>query len=458
MYLSFFFLYITYSYELFTQNINVGIILDSTPSYLSMSESLLRSFNLAFSNHTYLSSSNNFIFINKNITTDNECETLAEDIFSKELSLLFIYTNPLCRQKIYDINAEKKVFLLIPDIYTKLQCIKYSVHAGILVHEIHMLLSQMSGNVMTLSYENGVSDNIKDFFNPSNNYNLINVNYCGSIIYNSIDDTVEKIKHMLPNGGNVISILIGKDTDSLLNKLKTESIDNVVLYSFDDSVNSVYASNPNAVNNYLFINYLEDVKSSEFAELYHSEYGDTDKISISHYMTFYMTKHWLDSVDKLLFYDGIIIKQEYKKDITTPETILYYHENNFFYSDYYLFKVNNANNLELVQKFNYYSDIDDRSFSPLISNITNQELCDIEIFEVKYIPLLYSEYMLEDVKGISSILDVIASEIMFYSKSEGIYTVRIIKKIIPDNLDGLKEMVFYSIIIYLFIYILISNS
>lgn len=446
MFLLFIFLYLTYSSEAIIRNINVGVILDTTPSYLMMSELLFKSFNLAFSNYTYKVGSRNFMFVNKNVTDPAVCNSVADYVFSEEIDLLFVYTNPVCRDTIYDMNYDKKVLLLVPDIYRKLQCIKFSVHAGMLIHEIHMLLSQLNGDVIILSYED-VSDDYNDLFLPSNNYNFININYRGLIVYTSLNDAIKQIKQNLPNGGNIVSSLTGTDTDDLLNKIKSDNINGLVIYSLDNSVNSVYTSNVNAVNNYLFVKYIEDIESTEFTQLYRSKYGNSDTITILLYMTFYMIKHWLDCIDKLVFYEGIIIKNEYKSNIITPETTLHYHINNFFYSDYYLFKVNGGNNLEMVQKFNKYSDLDDRSFSTVISNITNQDLCNMEIVEVKYIALLYNEYMIENVNDVMSSLDVIASELSHFYKSDNTYNLRIIKKIIPDTVKELEEMVLIIIII-----------
>lgn len=421
--------------------VNVGVILDLTPSFYSSSYSIFKSFQLAFSNRTNPSIERNYNFINKNITSLDECESVAYYVFNQSVSMAFAYVNSKCLEIIYKQNIQANSFLIVPSIYPFSDCIENSVFSGLYIHEVFSLLTQLYGDIVILGYDNDGSSSLEKLLFPSNDYNIqLGLYYHNLILYSTSTDTVMEIKNNLPDGGIIISLLLEKDTNDLLNEMNSQSLRNVKLYSIIDSVKSVYETNSNSIGQYLFVDYIYDIKSTEFNNLYENTYGNGDDISSIQYFAFYMVKHWIDSLDKIVFYDPQIIMNVYRTDIITPEITLYFSENNFYYGNHYLYQVNDANVLEYKYTFGVYCGTDDRAFTPIITNITHQNLCNIKVKEVKYYVIMYNYYMVKN-NEIESSLDIITSELKRLYDEQDYYLLRIIENVVPDTVEELEELV-----------------
>lgn len=441
VFLFFFLSFIVLSQQI-VPTINVGIILDLSPSFSHVSNSIYKSFLLAFSNHTIPAVDRKYNFVNKNVSSLDDCQSVANFVFNESVSMTFAYVNSACLSIIYKQNIEADSFLIVPRIYPFSDCIENSVFASLYIHEVVSLLTQLYGDIIILGYVDEVTVSLEKLLLPSNNYNVeVGLTYHGLIIHSTSAETVLKIKEYLPNGGKIISLLVGKDTNDLLNEMKLQSLSDIYIYSLIDTVRDAYETNNNAIGHYLLVDDIYDIKNTQFSKLYESTYGNTDKISSIEYFSFYMVKHWIDTLDEVVFHDPHIIQNAYKSDIITPEMTLYFSNNNFYYGKYYLYRVNDLNELEYVNTMGIYCAIDDRAFTPVITNITNQNLCNLKINEVKYYAIIHNYYYINENVRIESPLDVISSELMHFYNEQNYYTLRIIENVVPDTIEELKELV-----------------
>lgn len=401
-------------------NINVGILQDISPNFKEFSHLVSNSILLAFNSTIY---NQNFIIHIENVTSSNDCEAAVDKLYTYNVSVVVSIVSTKCLRTIYKRNQKEESMLLVPQGYTFEDCIDDAYFGSLFLHRAYkriylylyyfLVLSELDGNAILIGYEGNPTLRIlSNLLNSTNNYYSIlrRIKNYSVITYNTPAETIKSIESILSTSteqsNNIILTLLEEDTEDLFESLnpKSDLLSKVEIYSLIDGVESVFTTNnPNikiSDNYHILINYIYNYTNTEFAELYSQKYGKSDKIIGTMYISYYIMKHWLDCVLIYNFPHYSIIYKKYESDIITPEITLYYHQNHFFYSNYYLMvgsSENSNGNNQIVLKtiFDYKYDNDIREYSPVITNLANDpELCQLNgIYTFNYLLVIYNHYM-----------------------------------------------------------------
>lgn len=321
----------------------------------------------------------------------------------------------------------------------------------------------MSGYTILIGYErNPTLDILSGILNRNNNYYSIirRIQEYSVINFSNAVDTITEIENIISSTDeksyNIILTLLEEDTEKLFISLnpKTDILSKVDIYTLIDGAGLIFTSNnPNikiSKNYHILVNYLYNYTNTEFANLYRETYGDSVEIINTMYISYYMMKHWLDCVNIYNFPQYSIIYKKYETDIITPEITLYYHQNHFFYSNYYLLSgsesnSNGNNNLELSDEYTYHDDNDIREYSPIITNLTDSQLCQLNgIYTYHYLLVIHNHYMCyKNTNKIQkcSVIDYVLEEMRLNYESDQVKAI-VIPICVPHTPELLLKQVY----------------
>lgn len=379
--------------------INIGIFIQYKDFLNYKPDLIYNSVKLSIENSTF--EDHDITIKEYKLINENDCENYISEINFEEIAVIFSYTDYICAKLLYDKCYEKDVFLISPYSYIPNECIKKnSVFGGLFVHMayncilfIHLVLRDLFGNFVLITSENSLSGNIvKNMLNIENDYyNLyFGCNVIENLIYSNDNNFYNHLKDIVVDDVKILIVVDPTIIKELLDGIKLNINDAVDIYLLSHFSCDILYSNLDLTSFHMINSYLSDYKNTVFGDLYYETYN-SDEIFDMMYISFYMMKHWIDSLKKVLFYKAEVILSAYNSNIITPEVTLYYHENNFFYGNYYLITYNN-NNVAIEKEYNPVIHSDYRQYSAVIGKINSAEICEAETKSLIYILIIHNYY------------------------------------------------------------------
>lgn len=115
-------------------DINVGILQDTSPNFNHFSRLVTNSIHLAFNSTIY---KHNFIIHIENVTSDVTCEEAVNNLYSSKVAVLFSIVNQKCLDVVYNRNMKEEAILLIAQTYTFDRCIENAYFGGLFLHKAY---------------------------------------------------------------------------------------------------------------------------------------------------------------------------------------------------------------------------------------------------------------------------------------------------------------------------------
>lgn len=241
------------------------------------------------------------------------------------------------------------------------------------------------------------------------NFPILAINIIDVIYYKDINTFIKYINDESCEG-KMISVLKCGDLNSVFNYFKENNINNIIIESVEDVTHNVFKSNTNSTNHYIIQKYMIDYSKTKFAKLYYDKYGYEDIMSLM-YIGYYMVLHWVNIINKNGFTSSSTVIYEYGKEIVTPEIILYYNKNGYFYNNYYSL-ISTNNGTEYYKKYTMHGGIQYHSYSPIAEN---GDIC-VNDSEVSTLFLVVFNYYIDNSYDYSSIIDAVISELSYYKQ------------------------------------------